>query len=311
MPFALARVFDGHASMCPLCRNKGQDYLREPQRFDGLGSLIFRPTRSDSYSYRRLIPKALSLRLSVVTYSSTVRVNQENQTTTFRRFRARSKTLLRDNKLLIATELIIALLITVAYLADYIPLSETPFLFLLGWLSLWLRGIGWRAVGFRRPERWKHTLLLGSSVGVVYQFFSLYVLEPLIIRLTGKSIDLSQFAQIKGNVFVLFVFLVLIWTLAAFGEELVHRGYLMNRVAELAGGSSRAWELSLILVSVLFGVVHLYQGISGVLDTIAAGLVYGALYLGSGRNLWAPIIAHGVYDTVAVLLIFWGKYPGL
>ena len=68
----------------------------------------------------------------------------------------------------------------------------------------------------------------------------------------------------------------------------------MNRVSELAGGSSRAWGLSLIVVSVLFGVAHLSQGISGVATVIAAALVYGGLYLWSGRNLWAPIIAHGV-----------------
>ena len=238
-------------------------------------------------------------------------MNQQNHTNVYRRFRIRSKSLMRDNKLLIIAELIIALLIMVVYLADFIPLSATPFLLLLGWLSLRLRGIGWRAVGLKRPARWRRTLLLGISVGVVYQFFSLYLLEPLIVVLTGKSIELSQFAQIEGNVFLFFLFLVLVWTLAAFGEELLHRGYLMNRVAELAGGSSMAWAVSLIVVSVLFGVAHLYQGISGVFTSLSAGLVYGALYLSSGRNLWGPIIAHGVYDMVALLLIFWGKYPGL
>lgn len=238
-------------------------------------------------------------------------MSQQDHTSVYQRFRVRSKTLLRDKRLLIIAELVIVLLITVAYLADFIPLSETPILLLLGWLSLWLRGIGWRAVGLKRPARWRNTLLLGIAVGVGYQFFSLYLLEPLIVLLTGKSIDLSQFAQIEGNVFLLSLFLVLVWTLAAFGEELVYRGYLMNRVAELAGGSSMAWAASLVVVSVLFGVVHSVQGISGVVANISAGLVYGALYLGSGPNLWAPIIAHGVYDTVALLLIFWGKYPGL
>jgi membrane protease YdiL (CAAX protease family) len=163
----------------------------------------------------------------------------------------------------------------------------------------------------KRPARWLRTLSLGIAVGVAFQFFSLYLLEPLIVRFTGKYANLDQFAQIKGNVFALCIFLVLVWTLAAFGEEFVYRGYLMNRVAELAGGTNMAWAVSLVVVSIFFGVVHLYQGISGVLASIAAGLVYGALYLTSGRNLWAPIIAHGAYDTVALLLIFWGKYPGM
>jgi uncharacterized protein len=238
-------------------------------------------------------------------------MSQQDHTSANSRFRVFGMTRLRDNKWLIIAELTLALLIMVVYLADFIPLSATPFLLLLGWLSLRLRGIGWRQVGLRRPARWRNTLLVGIAVGVLWQFFSLYLLEPLIVLLTGKPIDLSQFAQVKGNVFLLGLFLLLVWTLAAFGEELVYRGYLMNRVAEAAGGSGRAWAFSLIFVSVLFGLVHLYQGISGVATVIAAALVYGALYLWTGRNLWAPIIAHGVYDTVAVLLAFWGKYPGL
>ena len=237
-------------------------------------------------------------------------MSQQTHTTAYHS-RVRGKVLLRDDRRLIVADLIVALLIVVLHLADFIPLSATPFLLLLGWLSLRLRGIGWRVVGLRRPASWRDTLLLGIAVGVVYQFFSLYLLEPLIVLLTGKPIDLSQFAPVKGNVFLLALFLALVWTLAAFGEELVYRGYIMNRMAELAGGSSRAWALSLVVVSLLFAVVHLSQGISGVATVMAAGLVYGGLYLWSGRNLWAPIIAHGVYDTVAVLLAFWGKYPGL
>ncbi len=78
-------------------------------------------------------------------------------------------------------------------------------------------------------------------------------------------------------------------------------------MAELAGGSSAAWAVSLVFVSVVFGVAHIDQGISGIIVNLSAGLVYGALYLWSGRNLWAAIIAHGVYDTAGLLLIFWGK----
>jgi membrane protease YdiL (CAAX protease family) len=152
--------------------------------------------------------------------------------------------------------------------------------------------------------------MLGITVGVVFQFFTIYVLEPLTLRLTHAPTDLTQFKQIEGNVFALCFFLLLVWTLAAFGEELVYRGYLMNRVADL-GGSRGAWALSLVVVSILFGVLHWPQGITGVVVNVCAGFVYGGLYLMSGRNLWAPIIAHGVYDTVALLLIFWGKYSGL
>ncbi len=63
---------------------------------------------------------------------------------------------------------------------------------------------------------------------------------------------------------------------------------------------------SLLLVSVLFGLLHSYQGTVGVVMTGVTGLVFGILYLASGRNLWAPIIAHGTTDTVSFLIIYTG-----
>jgi membrane protease YdiL (CAAX protease family) len=220
--------------------------------------------------------------------------------------RVRFGRLLRENKLLIALEISIALLILAAYLADFLPVSETPFLLLFGWLSLWIRGVGWRGVGLKRPASWGQALALGVVVGVTFQFFGSYVLEPLIVRLTGMPVDLSQFRSLRGNVPVLLILLALVWTFAAFGEEFVYRGYLMNRVADLVGGETTAWAVSLVFVSILFGVGHLYQGISGILINTAAGLVYGAVYLWAGRNLWAAIIAHGVYDTVGLGLLYLG-----
>ena len=40
-------------------------------------------------------------------------------------------------------------------------------------------------------------------------------------------------------------------------------------------------------------------------------MLVGALYLATGRNLWAPVLAHGITDTADSLLIFSGHYPGM
>jgi membrane protease YdiL (CAAX protease family) len=37
-----------------------------------------------------------------------------------------------------------------------------------------------------------------------------------------------------------------------------------------------------------------------------AGLILGTAYMLSGRNLWAPILAHGLIDTVGVVMLFFG-----
>jgi len=230
---------------------------------------------------------------------------------TIKDFRARTSNLFLGSKPIGAVELLVAILILVGGLVGIIPFSSTPFVLLFGWLMMWLRGVGWRNLGLRRPTSWRNTLLLGVAVGVGYQYFSLYVLEPLIARVTGSLPDVSQFAPLVGNTFFLFLSLIVSWTLAAFGEELVFRGYLMNRVADLVGSNRSGWLISLIVVSILFGITHLYQGTSGIIVITVTGLLLGALYLATGRNLWIPIIAHGVNDTVGFILIYLGKYPGL
>ena len=225
----------------------------------------------------------------------------------YQAFRARSQELLRNNKLLIIAELIIAVLIVVG---GFVPVSSTPVIFLFGWLSLWLRGQGWRAVGFTPPANWGRALLFGIVFGVAYQVFSLYALEPLMMWFGGEPPDLGHFAALRGNITFLLVMLALSWSLAAFGEELVFRGYLLNRIAELANRSRAGWALGLVATSVLFGIPHLYQGVSGAIIAGLLGLAVGALYLASGRNLWVPIIAHGVLDTTGFALIFFGSHPG-
>jgi membrane protease YdiL (CAAX protease family) len=35
------------------------------------------------------------------------------------------------------------------------------------------------------------------------------------------------------------------------------------------------------------------------------------IYLRTGRNLAVPIVAHGVQDSIDLILIFTGRYPGM
>jgi membrane protease YdiL (CAAX protease family) len=105
--------------------------------------------------------------------------------------------------------------------------------------------------------------------------------------------------------------LAIIWVLAAFAEELVYRGYLLNRVAELGGATRGAWIVSLLLVSAAFGFDHLGQGLSGQIIESIAGLLLALVYLGAGRNLVVAIVAHGIADTIDVALIYLDAYPGM
>lgn len=222
------------------------------------------------------------------------------------------KSIWRESKWLAGGELLLAVLILVGHnIFDIVPVSETPFIFLLGWISLRLRGLGWSAVGLIKPVSWRRTILIAVLSAIGLQLLSTFVTEPLITLVTHLPTDLSQFKPLVGNLKLLVIYLFLIWTLAAFGEELVYRGYIMNRMADLGDRTPRAWAISLLAVSSLFGLGHFYQGPTGVIDTGITSLILGGLYFYSGRNLWLPILTHGFSNTIGLFLIFFGLIPGL
>jgi membrane protease YdiL (CAAX protease family) len=141
------------------------------------------------------------------------------------------------------------------------------------------------------------------------ELLELFVIQPLLVKLFGKMPDLSDLGELHGNWKLLLLFVALGWTLAAFGEEVVYRGYLMNRVAGMFRNSKVAWSVSLILVSFTFGLGHIDQGVTGQIENMINGLLLGAIFLATGCNMSAAIIAHGVTDTIDNVLLYLGKYP--
>ena len=153
----------------------------------------------------------------------------------------------------------------VADVYHHIFFSKTPYLFLLGWVSLRLRGMRWKDVGFARPRSWRTAIPGGNRwPAFASRRLSFFVSQPLLARWLGKMPDLSNFTVVHGNLKITLVYLLLIWVLAAFGEELVYRGYLMNRVAGVFRKTRAAWVVSLIVISVVFGCSHIGQGVTGI-----------------------------------------------
>jgi len=163
-----------------------------------------------------------------------------------------------------------------------LKVSATPYLFLLAWISLRVRGVRWKNVGFKRYRNWGTTLLQGLVFGFCLELFDLFGKQPLLRRLLGKPPDLSSFTAVQGNLKFALLMIGLLWIFAALGEELVYRGYLMNRIADLGGGTRVAWTVSLVLISALFGVSHYQQGLTGIIEEGSDGLILGLLYLGCG-----------------------------
>ena len=217
----------------------------------------------------------------------------------------------RESRWLAWCELALVALIFIADWTHFIPFSKTPFLLLLGWASLWLRKIGWRDIGLRRYRSWAATFGVGLALGVLLEAFFLFVGYPVLSWLTGRPANLEDFRPLIGNFKLLVLALAGAWALAGFGEEMVYRGYLLNRVADLGGRTRRAWIASLVLVSVGFGLAHTYQGVTGVIEAGLDGALVALMYFGTGRNLSIPIFVHGFTDTAELILIYLGRYPGM
>ncbi len=201
--------------------------------------------------------------------------------------------------------------VIVADACGLVPLTLTIGLLPVVWILLLLTREPWSSIGLSLPAHLPQAVAIGAAAGVAMELLAVLVTTPWISNLFGTEPDYSDLRIIQGNLAYLLIFLALNWTLAAFGEEICWRGFLMQRVARLLGGGAAAWPISLLLVSAIFGWVHSEQGIPGALQESLSGLLLGALFLASGRNLAVPIVAHGVSNTLAFVLIYLGRYPGV
>jgi membrane protease YdiL (CAAX protease family) len=168
--------------------------------------------------------------------------------------------------------------------------------------------MGWRDVGLKRPDNWLPTIGLALLIGIGYQVLDTVAISPLLQSLTGQSIDLSQFSFLKGSLPALLLFLVITWTEAAFIDRMFFRGYFFNRLTDFTESKRTGVIIALVVSTLIFGAAHAYQGITGVVDTFLAGLVLGLLYLFARRNLWLPILTHGIINTLGFLILFAGLF---
>jgi len=204
-----------------------------------------------------------------------------------------------------AAEFAIAAIAVIGHNVFHVLPNEVPVLVVLALASVGLREKRWSALGFRRPASWR--LVAALAVGFVVARWTIgYGVEAVTARFWPPIAGPHGIDKIVGNPMAALAALALIWTFAAFGEEIGYRGYIMKRAADAGGGGRIAWTLALVAASVLFGYGHFYKGPAGILDSGIAGLLLGGVFLLSGRCLWTTILAHGLSDTLAVVLTYFG-----
>jgi uncharacterized protein len=205
-----------------------------------------------------------------------------------------------------ALEFLFGAFIVIGHNVFHIVPNEVIILCILGLISIRFRDGSWSAMGFKRPPSWRRIFLIALAAAALRIVLGQFVIEPMSGVFWPKPNAPALANEITGNVKIALVALLLVWTFAAFGEEIAYRGYLLTRAADIGRRSAAAYWIGIVLVSILFGYGHYYKGASGVIDSGVAGLILGTAYMLAGRNLWACILAHGFIDTFGIIDAFFG-----
>lgn len=174
-------------------------------------------------------------------------------------------------------------------------------------VRLYSQGLDWADLGFHAPESVAFTLLLALVVYLATALAVAFVVEPFANALELPPPSFGKLGDLHGNLpYLLFMIFVIGWGAAAFGEELLFRGFLQHRLVNLFGGSTAAVVMAVLIQAILFGLGHLYLGGRGALTAGMVGLVFGTFFAATGGSLWPVIIAHGITDTLGLYALYAG-----
>jgi uncharacterized protein len=209
---------------------------------------------------------------------------------------------------LAAIELIVGGAAVVGHNVFHVLPNEVPILVVLALVSrrLALGHFSVSAIGFRRPGSWTRILLIAVAAAALRLVLGEYVIEPVTALVWPPERAPAGVESVTGNLRLALLYLPIVWGFAAFGEEIGYRGYMLERAADVGRRSSTAYAFALIISSMLFGIGHYYKGPAGIVNSGVAGLILGGAYLLAGRNLWAPVLAHGFMDSVVLIANYFG-----
>lgn len=185
---------------------------------------------------------------------------------------------------------------------------------LVAWAWLRRDGALAQAWNLSAPTSWGRTLLIAAAATIAIIVW--FTVGSMLVQAIG--LETPDVGEVLGWVtqsnfhFLLWILLVAIFA-AGLGEELLWRGFLMDRLARLGGLRDKVW-LIIGIQALLFGLPHLYQGMGGVIITGVVGIGFGWLRYRCGGNLWACVLAHMAVDVIMMSLSYAGKLgflPGL
>jgi membrane protease YdiL (CAAX protease family) len=117
-------------------------------------------------------------------------------------------------------------------------------------------------------------------------------IKELVLETLGPSLAACRWYDI-----------VLLAALAGFGEELLFRGVLQVLLERWTAWGNWSQAAGLILSNVIFGLLHFVTPTYALLAGLM-GIYFGLLLnVTQSHSLLTPILAHGLYDYLAFLVL--------
>ena len=163
--------------------------------------------------------------------------------------------------------------------------------------------VSMRQLGLSIPTSSLSTIALVTAWLMLMLAYS-PIADRLATRLVAQPPTLGAFRAIQESWAKLIAGIIAAWILGGFLEELVFRGVVLQAVEAFAAGwlaLPAASGLAICFAAAGAGVIHLYQGPRAAIIITQLSILFGVLFVISGYNLWAVMVCHGLYDTIAFI----------
>ncbi|MGI9550891.1 MAG: CPBP family intramembrane glutamic endopeptidase [Aurantibacter sp.] len=177
------------------------------------------------------------------------------------------------------------------------------------WTGIRLRGETLEDFGlsFKKPtlKQALHTFLWSLLVFVLT--LAGFVIGSIIMaNITGipENTAAQGYAYLEDNIGMLLLTLAGVYVVSSFGEEVIYRAFLIDRISQLGLNGKWGKFLALVIAAIIFGLVHYSWGAMGIVQTAFMGLALGACYVYLKKGLWPLILAHVYMDTILMVQMY-------
>ena len=230
--------------------------------------------------------------------------------------------LLKTNKFAKIAEIVLVFLIAFLFIKAFSTNNDSDLLYnqIVIWfaniimlsivfLGLKLRKQSLSHFGFSfKKFNWKFGLktFIQSIVVFILALIGFIIGSIIMANIIGipESSDMSNYDYLKDNIWMLLLTLSGVYVVASFGEEVIYRAFLINRISELGLNTKTGKVIVVIMSAIVFGLAHYNWGLMGIVQTTFMGLALGFSYIYLKKRIWVLIIAHAYMDTILMLQLY-------